>query len=283
MTEGEWEERLPVVAPGNLISRIIHQTFQTQELPKPLEANVDRLKAHNPGWEHRLYDDLAIERFIAENYGDSVLSRYLRIDPDYGAARADLFRYLVVYRFGGVYLDIKSSFARPIDEVIAAEDGFIVAYWSNGPGEPYENFGRHPDLADMPRGEIQQWHVIAAPGHPFLRAALVRVLANIDRYRPWNTGVGRIGVLRLTGPVAYTRAIHPLLGLYPCRIVKDEREVALQYSIAGTYVHAEAFPRPHYSLLEKPIVTLPAYARPLAMAYVWARRMRKRLKGETHA
>lgn len=280
MTESEWNKRLPDVAVGDRIPRILHQTYGSRTLPELLQANVDSLKAMNPEWEHRLYDDSAIEAFIAEHYGDAVLARYRKIDPDYGAARADLFRYLLIYRLGGVYLDIKSRFERPIDEVIRPEDAFIVAQWSNGPGEVYENFGRHPDLADIERGEIQQWHVISAPGHPFLRAVVARVLANIDRYRPWNMGVGRIGVLRLTGPIAYTRAIHPLLRRYPCRIVRDEREVGLQYSIAGNYVHAEAFPRPHYSLLEKPVVTLPAYAHPLALAYVWARRLRKRLKGE---
>lgn len=40
--------------------------------------------------------------------------------------------------------------------------------------------GLHPDLAHMAEGELQQWRVIAAPGHPFLRAVIKSDLSNID-------------------------------------------------------------------------------------------------------
>lgn len=76
----------------------------------------------NPGWEHRLYDDADIEAFIRESYGDEILAYYHRIDRRYGAARADLFRYLLLYRLGGVYLDIKSTTVRPLDEVLRPDE-----------------------------------------------------------------------------------------------------------------------------------------------------------------
>ena len=55
---------------------------------------------------------LISSNYIRREYGESILSCYLRIDPVYGAARADLFRYLLLYRTGGVYLDIKSAARR---------------------------------------------------------------------------------------------------------------------------------------------------------------------------
>ncbi|MCA3362157.1 MAG: hypothetical protein INF74_09420, partial [Roseomonas sp.] len=61
----------------------------------------------NPDWEYRLYEDADCERFIRENYDAETFKLFRSIHPDYGAARADFFRYLLLYRLGGVYLDIK--------------------------------------------------------------------------------------------------------------------------------------------------------------------------------
>ena len=62
-------------------------------------------------------------------------------------ARADFFRYLLVYQLGGVYLDIKSSLDKPLKDVLRAEDQFILTHWDNRPGEQYEGIGIYPNWA----------------------------------------------------------------------------------------------------------------------------------------
>jgi hypothetical protein len=277
MRVANWERLLPAAAPGSHIPRIIHQTYPGMTLPAALRDNVADLVSANPGWDHRLYDDQAIEQFILEHYSAEFLAAYLRIKPEYGAARADFFRYLAIYRLGGVYLDIKSRFTRPIDEVIRGDEQFVISQWRNREGQVHEGFGLHRELAHVSGGEFQQWHIIAAPGHPFMRAVILAVLSNIDAYRPWTFGVGRIGVFRLTGPIAYTRAIHPLLGTGPARIAPDETALALEYSIVGNYVHKDAFNR-HYSQYDTTILTLPPVADWLGRIYTRLRRIKDRLR-----
>ena len=266
-----WMSTLPDIQGTGRIPRIIHQTFRTRALPDHLQRNVDMLRSLNPEWDYRLYDDQDCERFILEHYGEHVLDVYLRIYPAYGAARADLFRYLAVYAVGGVYLDIKSNFDRPIDAAIAPGDAFIVAQWDNQSGGAHPGFGLHPELAAWPGGEIQQWHVIAARGHPFLRSVIAKVLANIENYRPWRSGVGRIGVLRLTGPIAYTQAIMPILDQHPRRCIADAAAIGLHYSIGGGYEHGSVF-KNHYSLLTSPVARLPLWAKPPALLYGYLKR-----------
>lgn len=273
MKGGRWDDILPRVVPGMRIPRIIHQTYPGTALPEALRDNVADLVSANPGWDHRLYDDRAIERFISDYYPREVLAAYLRIRPEYGAARADLFRYLAIYRLGGVYLDIKSRFIRPIDEVTDGDEGIVLAQWRNGGGGTHQGFGLHEELVHIAGGEFQQWHVIAAPGHPFLRAVILRVLSNLDRYSPWKYGVGRIGVFRLTGPIAYTLAIHPLLGTSPAKVVSDETALSLEYSITGDYVHKDAFQR-HYSQYDTAILTLPPAAYMTGLVYTLAKRLK---------
>lgn len=268
---------LPVFKAEALIPPILHQTYPTLALPDDLARNIEELKALNGGWEHRLYDDQAIERFIGEHYGPAMLRLFRAIDPSYGAARADLFRYLLVYRLGGVYLDIKSRFRAPIDQVIDRADRFVVAQWINGPGEQHEGYGMHADLAGVAGGEYQQWHVIAAPGSPFLRAVLQQVCGNILRYRPWRDGVGKIAVLRMTGPIAYTCAIDPLLHRYLHRRVRREEVLALDYSIRPESQHRDLFGR-HYSQSRLPVVRHPGPAGWASSAYYHARELKRRLR-----
>lgn len=244
---------MPPVAEGTGIPRVIHQTFMTKKLPAELQENVDNLKRLNPGWKHIIHDDDDIKQFIEENYGPGILTYYERINPRYGAARADLFRYLLLYKCGGVYLDIKSTCTRPLDEVLQPDDRYILSKWRNKPGESHEGFGTSKEVAHLAGGEYQQWHIIAAPGHPFLKAVLETVLTNIDNYRPWLHGTGGIGVLRLTGPLAYTLAIQPLLPTAAYRAVANETVVGLQYNIYKTTSHRAVY-KTNYSLLTESVV-----------------------------
>lgn len=262
------------VAFGDRVPRVIHQTYPTLDLPEDLAANVAQMQALNPGWQHELYDDAAIHRFIAAEYGEAVLATYDRLDPVYGAARADLFRYLLLYRHGGVYLDIKSAALEPLDRVLRDDDRYILSQWQQK-GERAA-WGDHAELAGVPGGEYQQWHIIAAPGHPFLRAVIQAVLANIEAYRPWRDGVAQGAVLRVTGPIAYTRAIYPIREAWPHRLVQGEASLGLRYSFVADYAHHRLF-RKHYTQVETPLVRRAGLARRLDHGWALLRRSRVQL------
>lgn len=256
---------LPDFARGSEIPRIIHQTFPTKNLPPQFQANARRLQAMNPAWKYALYDDSDILEFIATAYGPKILSYYKRINPKYGAVRADLFRYLLLYKLGGVYLDIKSTLARPIDDVLRPGDQYLLAGWRNGPGEEHEGYGIGDDLCMVDGGEFQQWHIIAAPGHPFLKAAIDMTLTNIDRYKPSVHGTGFCGTMRLAGPIAYTLSIHPLLPLHPHRRVRTDAELGLVYSVMKS--PHKVFFKTHYSDLREPVIKMGVRGRVIDLLY----------------
>jgi inositol phosphorylceramide mannosyltransferase catalytic subunit len=267
-----WNEVLPRFAEKASISHEIHQIFLNGDLPEPLSSNVARLSAQNHEYSHTLYDLSKGEAFINGFYGRAVLELFRRISPAYGAARADLLRYLIVYAVGGAYIDIKSYMDRPLREVLQPSDSFVLSYWDNSPGGEYVGFGKHAELGSA-FGEFQQWHVIAAAGHPFLRAVVCSVLANIENYRPWRQGVGRNGVLRTTGPIAYSKAIMPLLDKNEHRLLRKPAEIGLHYSIANTYDHRAIFPH-HYSTLTAPVASVPLWARLPTAMFSYAARLR---------
>lgn len=235
------------------IPKIIHQTSGAKGLPPMVQQRIAELRALNPGWAYRYYDDQAVARYIQQHFPQHYAA-YLSINPKYGAARADLFRYLLMYREGGVYLDIKSCFTRPLDEVLQPDDIFLLSHWTNGPGTQHELWGTYDEIAN-PRGEFRQCFIICVPQHPFLAAVIERVILNIENYDLDRDGVGS-RVLHITGPIAYTLAITPLLDAHPHRLVEGEAELAFVYNFCDSPKgsrHKELFHH-HYSLLDEPVV-----------------------------
>lgn len=216
------------------IPKIIHQTYFTRKLPVEIGRVVEKLKNTNPEYEYRFYDDNDIINYIERNFSRRFLEAFLSINPLYGAAKADFFRYLVVYNEGGIYLDIKSSCSVPFDQLISNDDRYFISQWQNLHGQPHEGFGlNYKKLKSIQGGEYQQWYLIAEPKSPFLKKVIDNILHNIENYSPWKYGLfgyGKIGVLNITGPIAYTLAIHPLLNKYNYRFSRFDKDFYLIYN-----------------------------------------------------
>ena len=89
----------------NLIPLNIFQTWYTLDLPLKMKENVELLKKTNPEFNHYLYDDTMCREFIRENYNHEILYTFDKLKP--GAYKADFWRYCILYKKGGIYLDIK--------------------------------------------------------------------------------------------------------------------------------------------------------------------------------
>ncbi len=256
--------RVPRIRCGASIPKVIYQTYPTKNVPAAIAKNIDYIRNLNPTHDYVLFDDIDVERFIETEYGSEILAYYNRINPKYGAARADLFRYLLIYNKGGIYLDIKSRMLQPLDSILVDDDRIILAKWADNKLFP------HGELAQIRGGEFQNWHIIAVKGHPFLKAVIEAVLGNIDTYRPWRHGVGKNAVIRVTGPIAYTLAIYPILDRHPKRVVSSQADLSLEYTIPIDGSHIRLFAS-HYSVLEESVVQLTGPAAYLSKLYFFLR------------
>lgn len=235
---------------GSSIPKVIHQTYSYRPLPAEIEKNINILKKLNQNWEYRFYDDSDREKYIKKNF-PSILKLYQKINPKYGAVRADLFRYLLMYNEGGVYLDIKSSFSKPLDETINPNDKFILTHWGEG---EYKGWGDHPEIRN-PKGEYIMGLIVIVKGHPLMYTVIENVIQKIKEYDSVIHGVGKKAVLRLTGPIVYTLSIEPLLHLYEHRIIDAFKDMGYRFTIYNKIEnHHDIFKVPHYSKLEEPII-----------------------------
>jgi mannosyltransferase OCH1-like enzyme len=90
---------------NSIIPLNIFQTWHTKEMPTKMLDTVELLKRQNPEFKHYLYDDDECREFIKENFPEEVLNAYNSLIPL--AYKADLWRYCILYKEGGIYLDVK--------------------------------------------------------------------------------------------------------------------------------------------------------------------------------
>jgi mannosyltransferase OCH1-like enzyme len=83
----------------------IFQTWHTKKLPLRMFQMMKKIKKLNPGFKYYLFDDNDCRNFIQKNFDNDVLNAYDNLIP--GAYKADLWRYCILYKYGGIYIDIK--------------------------------------------------------------------------------------------------------------------------------------------------------------------------------
>lgn len=90
---------------GFEIPNNIFQTWQTKKIPLKMFRAIKKLRLANPRFRYYLFDDNDCRKFIQYNFDKQVLIAYDKLIP--GAYKADLWRYCILYKYGGIYLDIK--------------------------------------------------------------------------------------------------------------------------------------------------------------------------------
>tara|TARA_Y100001970_G_scaffold163857_1_gene200251 strand:+ start:335 stop:1189 length:855 start_codon:yes stop_codon:yes gene_type:complete len=70
----------------------------------------------NKGFKIMYYSDIDSLNFIKNNFNKRVLDAYMRLIP--GAYKADLFRYCILYKKGGIYSDLTQRIMVPYKSII---------------------------------------------------------------------------------------------------------------------------------------------------------------------
>ena len=194
------------------IPAVCHQTWETSQVPPHAVHAVEQSKTNNPDVAFRLYDSKDRTAYIAQHMPEEVLRAYNRVNPKYGAARADFFRYVVMAVEGGIYLDIKSTLHPNIMRHVRPGTRCIL----DTPRHVYEKYRVQTGYATH-----EQWLLIAEPRHPyFVRAVymLTRDLFGEDvpnamHMMSSNSTDSKQMVLRSTGPDFLALAIHAAITL----------------------------------------------------------------------
>ena len=101
------------------IPRLIHQTWKDERVPQRWQAFQASWRRHHPRWSYRLWTDEDCRELVARH-----APWFLTIYDAYREPimRVDAFRYLVMQRLGGVYVDLDFECLRPVDALLGFRD-----------------------------------------------------------------------------------------------------------------------------------------------------------------
>jgi hypothetical protein len=102
------------------IPRLIHQTWHDANPPEDI-GSPRSWREKNPGWAYRLWTDRDLRQFMGDEF-PNLLPLYDSYER--GVQRADLGRYCLLYRLGGLYADIDTVCLSPVEPI--AGDGRVI-------------------------------------------------------------------------------------------------------------------------------------------------------------
>ena len=174
------------------IPKKIFQTYETNQVSSGMYDAASTWIDKNPDWEYHFFDDNDCRNFIKDNLPKKVLVAYDTLVP--GAFKADLFRYCVLYIYGGVYVDSKAELLVSLNDVIPSDVEFLSV--KDRSGDMQDPFGSY----------ILQAFICSKRKHLFLEKVINLIVENAE--------IGYYGVepISPTGPGAIGKAINLALG-----------------------------------------------------------------------
>lgn len=215
------------------IPKTIYQTYKTNTLPFITGWHIFRMKKRNKSYKYQFFNDSMIDDFIKKEFEPEILDLYKKINI--GAAKADFFRYAILLKKGGIYLDIDSLFLTKLDDIVLPNDQAIIA------------LGTH-------KKNYIQWALFFEAEHPFLKKTFELMLDNIRNNKyPYD-------VHKMTGPTVYSDAIEICLKenpniSYRQMDVDYDRKLKFSYRMSKFFLYGISR-KNHWKTLSKKVPVL---------------------------
>jgi FkbM family methyltransferase len=175
-----------------IIPKKIFQTWETHDIEEEFQQIINKWKVNNPNYEYIFHDAEQRLQFIQDNFKENVLNAYKKIIP--GAYKCDLWRYCVLFIYGGFYADIDTLCMGKLNSLTNENIEFIVPIDLNiNPTE-----GKH-NLACGFIGSV--------PKSPILLDAIDRIVFNVEN------NIIPASKLDFSGPGVLGRAVNKFLNL----------------------------------------------------------------------
>ncbi|CAB9523014.1 glycosyltransferase [Seminavis robusta] len=164
------------------IPRIIHMSMKSRCAPQDLVETFERWKHQFPFHEIYFHDDKAVDALLdAYDWHEFPhLTKMMRCVKFKGAMKIDVWRMLVVYKYGGIYTDVDNRPSDALNEhspIKVDDDAFFLSDGWNRPS---------------------QWFFAMTPKHPIAYFTVHEILSRLHALE----NIGNPKVVFVTGPDA---------------------------------------------------------------------------------
>ena len=165
-----------------MIPKIIHQTWKTTDIPDQWKDAVNSCKTIHKDFKHILWTHETMDIFVKKYYFYfyKVYKSY-----KYDIQRCDAFRYLVLYKYGGIYLDMDMICNKNLNKFINYD--LVLSRSSNVETSFTNSF------------------FMVIPNHPFFKYCIDNLSKNVNKYQYFGK---HLHVMYSTGPLFLTTMIN---------------------------------------------------------------------------
>lgn len=114
-------ERFLMIKPSQISNVIIQTYYNKKVIPLKVYNNI---KKFGNGYQHIIFDDKDCINFLKNEFGETMVNKFRTLKK--GAHKSDLFRYCYLYKYGGIYLDIKTELIKDIKLVFRGDFTFTA-------------------------------------------------------------------------------------------------------------------------------------------------------------
>jgi mannosyltransferase OCH1-like enzyme len=155
------------------IPKNIHQVWLGGKLPDKYRVLSESWKRLHPAWQYRLWTDKDVESFGLKNKGLFYKAKNM-------GQRSDIFRYEILNRHGGIYIDTDFECLKPFDDLL---------YLDFFTGISYDT-----------KMVLYIGLIATIPGHPIIESC-INSMGFYDGHNSFD-------VMETTGPYHFTRCFY---------------------------------------------------------------------------
>ncbi len=160
------------------IPNTIYMTNKTKKCTLDIYISIWITLLLNPQYTFIFMDDDDCKQFINKHFDKEISQIFQTINN--GAMKSDLWRYMIIYKNGGIYMDADATCFLPFDSYIRQQDTFIAN--------------------QLKQNYYSQWFFGSKKNNPILKDVLDDCIENLKRKRDGS-------VFHLTGPLIFNKSI----------------------------------------------------------------------------
>lgn len=174
----------------NMIPKIIWQSYEDsyKDLPEYVTECTQTWIDNNPDWEYNYMNANDRELFVLKNFGKEWFNLFMSCPVN--IMRADIWRYMIIYKYGGAYVDVSTRCKQPLNILTKYKHKTILC-------------------VDTDKGFFSQSSFLSEPGTKIFENVLNDIFIALKKADYSE----RHFVHKITGPAIWTRSIKKTLDL----------------------------------------------------------------------
>jgi hypothetical protein len=197
----------------------VYQTWRSPVVPELMASQVRRFRRMNFDCSYSFFNNERMASYMESAFAEHPILQVFR-DIQMPAEKADIWRYCILFREGGIYCDIKSVLTVPFRTLLADDPLELISFEGNRwkdcldlercadpavfqpvPPDSVKGLLDHPDLI------VLNWLLCFEKGSPILEEVIGLIVRHAPFYRRKTFEIPEVAGSHFTGPIALTQAV----------------------------------------------------------------------------